>query len=290
MATQSLRATSRFKTSEKHTLAFAIILLAVSQLGVVARVYASAWYTVKEGGVLSGGQINNPSIPSSPTSPYEPEAIQYYIVGHGRPSAGVLISSGSQNVKAGGSETSDPFIKNSALVMSLNRYDIASMASGITDIISGDSCTNPTLDPDRIYKASASCVSNMVGYSLSTNGLVVVVTNDPTATININNNIIQSDSRKRLVILTNSVVAYDADVAMADISVLSTNTSSFKVQGTVEGPIIAKSNTVLPRDAGELPGAVVTFNPTYLIELSKKGPVYTNVAGLYESKVNWRYD
>ena len=174
--------------------------------------------------------------------------------------------------------------------MSLNRYDIARMASGITNTISGGSCTNPTLNPDRIYKASASCVSNMVGYSLSTNGLLVVVVDDPTATININNNISQSDSRKRLVILTNSAVAYGAGVTVANLSVLSTNTSSFTVRGTVEGPITAKSNAVLPRDAGGLPGAVATFNPTYLAELSKKGPVYTNVTGLYESKVNWRYD
>lgn len=243
-----------------------------------------------DGGILSGSEIDNPSIPGTPTAPYEPETIQNPLTSNGSPTVGALISNSGQDVKTGGSVTKDAFIKNTSTVLSLSRYDVVKLAitPGITTI---SSCVNPLLDPSKIYKAGASCLSGMTGYSLTSDGLAVVIVNDTANAISFTTNISQVNKARRLLVITNSLVSYGASITDLDVSVLSTNSGNYTVRGSVEGPVTSKSNVILPKDAVLLPGSVITYNPTYVSELTNKGRnSLTEIKGLLESKVSWRYE
>lgn len=294
MATGSLPATSLFKAFLRIFLTFVLVFF--FSIGVVGRfeftfrVYAAAWYTAIGGGVLSGEEINNPSIPSSPAPPYDPEAVQNTSYANGNPAVGVLVSSRSQNVQSGGSNTSDAFIKNIGIDLSLDRYNAQSM-SNVNGIVELASCVAPTLNPSMLYKTTASCLSAMTSYNLSSDGLAIVVVDDPVSSLNFDRNITQTNGARRLLVVTNSRVSYGASLADLDLSVLSTNASNCVVRGSVEGPVVSKSKIVLPNDLNSSPGAVVTYNPAYVVELSAKGRSNNmEIKGLLESKSSWRYE
>ena len=300
MATRFLPATFRFRKlgSLLGFLRVAwifVVFLFVGRLSLTSQVYATSWYTVVGGGILSGSEINNPDIPNSPTAPYEPETIQNSLTSNGNPSVGVLISSGGQNVKAGGSVTKDAFIKNTTTVLDLNRLDVSTLAStpGITELTE---CGTFSVDPGGIYKMNAKCFSDTTAYKISSSGLAVLVVDDPKIPISLNTDIRSSEGGGRLLVITNSQIEYlnnvsNVSIQDRELSILTTGTSSLTVRSYGEGPVVSVSDIILPNDAGVSPGSVVTYNPIYVSELTNLGRNnFLEIKGLLVSKVSWRYE
>lgn len=291
MATGSLPGIYRFKVFLRVAWTFFALLFS-ARLSPTSQVYATAWYTVIDGGILSGSEINNPAIPASPASPYEPETIQNPGSGDGNPGVGALISGGKQSVEVNG-DIPDAFIKNISTAFSLSRLDVASIANTVVDSIDPADCPNPSLNPSRFYRASASCINTMTGYNLTSSGLAVVIVNDATNPVNVMSDLKSNDSRKRLLIVTNSRVTYpnNTNVQDREISILSSNSSASTIRGYLEGPVVLSSNVVLPQDTGASPGAVITHNPTYLSALTSIGRNdLLEIKGLLGSKVSWSYE
>lgn len=291
MATGSLPGTFRFK-GFLRVVSILVTFLFFGRLSLTSQVYATAWYTVVDGGILSGSEINNPDVPDPPTAPYEPETIQNPGSGDGNPSVGALVSGGEQSVEVSG-DVPDAFIKNISTAFNLGRLDVAGVASGVSDAIATADCPSPSLDPGKFYNASASCINSMAGYNLTSGGLAVVIVNDATSPINVMPELKSSDSKERLLIITNSQVAYlnNTNAQDREISILSTNSSASTIRGYLEGPLVSSSNVVLSQDAGNSPGAVITHNPTYLLELTNIGRNdLLEIKGLLGSKVSWRYE
>ena len=291
MATGSLPGIFRFKVFLRVTSILATFLF-VGRLSLTSRVYATPWYTVIDGGILSGSEINNPDIPVSPVSPYEPETIQNPGPGDGNPGVGALISGGEQNVRANDSITTDAFVKKTSIGLSLGRLDVPTVAStpGIIEITD---CGTFSVDPGGIYKMNAKCFSETTTYKISSSGLAVLVVDDPKTPISLNADIRSSEQRGRLLVITNSQVTYSDNTGIQDrdFSILTTNSLGLAIMGYNDGPVISVSDIILPNDAGVSPGSVVIYNPVYVSELTNMGRNnLLAIKGLSESKVSWRYE
>lgn len=296
MATGSLPGTFRFRKlgSLLGFLQVAwifFIFLFLGRLSLISQVYATPWYTVIDGGILSGSEIRNPDIPNSPTAPYEPETIQNPGSGDGSPGVGALISGGEQDVDISG-DVPDAFIKKTLLGLGLNRLDVPTVAStpGITELTE---CGTFSVDPGGIYKMNAECFSDTTAYKISSSGLAVLVVDDPKIPISLNTDIRSSEGGGRLLVITNSQIEYLNNVSIQnrELSILTTGTSSLTVRSYGEGPVVSVSDIILPNDAGVSPGSVVTYNPIYVSELTNLGlNNFLEIKGLLESKVSWRYE
>ncbi|MBU0650021.1 hypothetical protein KJ605_02225 [Patescibacteria group bacterium] len=317
----------RFKSHFSHTLLVLSVLVGFSFVNT-SRVYATRWFAVAGGGVLSGKTsstgIQDNAIPSSGLpADFNSDVVQRSGSAD-LETFGTLISSAGQDVhQTPSGNTNDVYLKNGGQALALTlpfppageNLDITPV-SNCNNMLRG-SALQPmgSSAPFRIYTTTVSClniaISQVVpatGYNLNGSGLVVLfVSRDGSNTININRNLISSaGDDERLLVITNANVRVQSTVGGAPATLTFDSPAhvqmGFLALGTVnvdngglavilEGPLMGNGDVTLWRNiASSYPGVFVKYNPLYTAFLAQAFDDAFKVGGLHQTKYTWRYE
>lgn len=303
----------------KCFLSIAIFIFTLSFLNSFS--FAAEWYTVLGSGVLSFGDVVNNDIPSPPLpSGFINAVIQKPSLGE--PSSfGTLVSS----YEILSNSLGDSFVKNTkAPFVSYSFLSLIQNPSILEFNTAGDNCqkmlSNGLLRTDSIYKLTganaANCFYQAVSqsgsnYNLSNDGLAILFVKANPATLVIDKNLIPLDSKKRLLVISDSTFsvagAVGEDLISANfnsnpqlkLGLISLNGGggSFVLEENgnkafiFDGFIFGNRNLRLGRlfDFSKYPGGFYRFDPFYVAEMSKKGLSGLTMKGFLDSKVSWSY-
>ena len=305
MGVRSLSDTFRF--SYRLVIIFLALLLFVAVFSGTS--YAlTPWFTVKDGGVLSGtsGTGVSATIPSSSQLPHL--FVSVLIQGSGvgsdpKPDVGSIFVTGDKSVKTGGSDTKDAYIKGIGLLPAPSFFSsLKQIAKPFTGSCPNMLATAVLKPSDLVYTVSKGCLEGAInslsgGYKLDGDGVVILYVTG--TVLNINKDLKSNSINQRLVIISESEIRvgenvgysqssitvpesyYDSSAPNVQASLVSLSSDGITIKSTanistekaliMEGPMYSNSAVSLKR---ELPLIPLTTGYNYPGVYIKYNPFY----------------
>ena len=265
------------------------------------------WFTVKDGGVLSGtsGTGVSATIPSSSQLPHL--FVSVLIQGSGvgsdpKPDVGSIFVTGDKSVKTGGSDTKDAYIKGIGLLPAPSFFSsLKQIAKPFTGSCPNMLATAVLKPSDLVYTVSKGCLEGAInsldgGYKLDGDGVVILYVTG--TVLNINKDLKSNSNDQRLVIISESEIRvgenvgytqasivpasyYDSSAPNVQASLVSLSSDGITIKSTanistekaliMEGPMYSNSAVSLKR---ELPLIPLTTGYNYPGVYIKYNPFY----------------